>query len=358
MATNEIQQQLLRDMGYGGAFGAGGAQAWLNEDPSRRSMFDQRVVARDQGYTGPFGGGAYQNWQNGGNTYDQGGVAPVGVVEPFNAYQTQGLQQLATPFNSEYAPIAKQTYKDAVSYSAAPQQTTAMAIPAIQSGQQAFTDADFSAGLSRYSNPYQQQVIDRSISRINEQGDAVRNRLMAKMPGSRSFGTSSDAIQNSELDKNLLNQVGDTAASLNYAGSNNAASQATNQFNQDRARDFSAAGAYGATAGTQLNNVSSLASLANLGLQGNEERATNNERNINNMFTAGSVIQNQNQKLLDATQGDYQQMQGFDEAQLQDLAKFLSQFTSSEETGAQAASPTALGKLGGLGLTALGSYRG
>lgn len=290
-------------------------------------------------------------------SFDRGGVSPVGVLEPFNDWQRQGLSSLAENYTSPWAGKAMAAYDQARDYSAVPGQTAAMALPAIQNGMREMTDEDFNAGISRYMNPYQQEVINRTNATINEQGDIVRNRLMGRRAGSNSFGDSSSAIQLAEADRNVIRQVGDNTANLNYQGYNTAAGYTRDDFNQARNRDFQGAGMYNQTAGTQLQNLQSLSQLAGLGMQGNEMDVSNRQRNITNKLTAGTAIQDQNQKMLDAVRGEYGRQQGYDRQQLSDLASYLGTFTGGTSTGATEDSKTGLGKLGGAGLIGVGGLR-
>lgn len=390
MATQDQSRSVLSNLGYTGPYGQGGAQAFLDASPGRRDTYNNWINAFNSGYTGSVDNNALKQWQAGGS----GGIAPVGVVEPFNDYQKQGIESLAT-----YAPPsptpdflngAGQSYGTAVqagqsipisqqfatgkAYSDAAAGDLNSSNSQINQGTQDFTDADFANGLSRYYNPYQDQVINSTIARINDAGNIARNRLQAKAPGSKSFGTSADGIQGAQLDKNLIQQISDTAGNLAYQGYNTAAGYSRDDFNQARARNLQGAGQYtsnAGTAGTLGNNATSqgfegfktLDDLAGTGFAGNT--AALNDANskfalatqgATNKISAGTAIQDQNQRLLDAVQQAKTGAQNYDKTQLEDLANFLAQFSGGTATGATATSSNTLGKLGGLGLTLAGKY--
>lgn len=301
------------------------------------------------------------------------GVSPIGVIEPFNQYQNQGLSELANfapqPTSQGYMignqaayqkalgqagnlPIAESFAAGSDLYNTANQQ--------LRQGTREFGDSDFASGLARYYNPFQEQVIDRSVSRINEQGDMVRNRLMARAPGSKSFGASSGAIQMSELDKNLFGQVADTASSLGYQGYNTAAGYARDDFSQARNRNLTAAGQAGNMAANRMDDgfqgFQGLQDLVNTGVNANDAYWRNYQGNVDNAMlgiqnkiAAGGAIQNQNQRMLDAVQGEYGRMEGFDKSQLADLSEFLAPFLQSGTSiGEKAPTTNTLGKIAGL----------
>ncbi len=304
---------------------------------------------------------------------DYSGVSPIGVVEPFNNWQMQGLSSLAD-FAPQTTPQGymignKDLYQKALAASGS--------IPINQSFQrgQGFYDTatqQLDAGtagitgndIAAYMNPYTQQVTDRAVARINEQGANARARLNASQAGRRSFGDSSGAIQLSQLDNNLLGQVGDTSANLGYQGWQSA----LGQVNNDRNRNLSAAQIAGSLGGqtTQegFQGMRSLEDLINTGVTANEGYWSNFKNlkgdaleNINNKITAGATVQNQNQRLLDAVNGEYGRMQNYDSTQLSDLANFLQIFNNSaNSTGQSGGNLNTLGKLGGVAMAASGTF--
>ena len=96
--------------------------------------------------------------------------------------------------------------------------------------QQASDLADPSQGISKFMNPYQQQVIDSTMRQMDEQADKARQGDAARAIQSGAFGGSREGIQRAERDKGLQQAKADTLSKLlssNYAqalaGSQNAA---------------------------------------------------------------------------------------------------------------------------------------
>ena len=96
--------------------------------------------------------------------------------------------------------------------------------------QQASDLADPSQGISKFMNPYQQQVIDSTMRQMDEQADKARQGDAARAIQSGAFGGSREGIQRAERDKGLQQAKADTLGKLlsaNYSqalqGSQNAA---------------------------------------------------------------------------------------------------------------------------------------
>ena len=108
---------------------------------------------------------------------------------------------------------------------------------------QSFAGAD----LSQYQNPYQQDVIDSTVSQINRERDLALNDVKGQATRAGAFGGSRHALVESETARNYADTAARTVAGLNRDSFNTAAGL----FNQDANRDLGA---------QQFN--------ANLGLQG------------------------------------------------------------------------------------------
>ena len=90
--------------------------------------------------------------------------------------------------------------------------------------------ADPSKGISKFMNPFQQQVIDATMRQMDEQADKARQGDAAAAIQSGAFGGGREGIQRAERDKGLQQAKADTLGRLlsaNYAqalqGSQNAA---------------------------------------------------------------------------------------------------------------------------------------
>jgi hypothetical protein len=96
--------------------------------------------------------------------------------------------------------------------------------------QQASNLADPSQGVSQFMDPYQQQVIDATMSQLDRQADLQRQGNASQAIQSGAFGGGREGIQRAETDRNLQQVKSDTLSKLlssNYAqalaGSQNAA---------------------------------------------------------------------------------------------------------------------------------------
>lgn len=296
-------QKAARALGYTGVFGSGGIDQWRLQNGISDTMFQ--------------GAGGYKplDAQIQGSQF-QGGVSPVGVVEPFNNYQKSALTQLAQPL------------PNAPDYGL------------VQRGTQQMGDGDYQAGINRYSNPYTKDVINSTVGTINDQASQDRARLIGGNAGSRSFGSSSGAIQLAQLDKNTLKQIADSTAGLNNQNYNQASANTVGQWNTERNRDLAGEGVN--IASTQARNNMSLG-------------------NIQNLFGAGGAIQNQNQQLLNVLQPQIQGATNYPTTSVTQLAGFLNAFPGSQTGGyQQGTSAGALGSgLQGIGMMgAAGIFNG
>ncbi len=346
------------------------------------------------------------------NNFDQGGVRSIGVIEPFNQFQKDALSGMGT-YNPQmvdqgYMQGNQQAYQAMLNAAtglpvsdlfsrgsnfygtaqnnlASANQQAGLANSQIQQGARELTDQDFASGISRYMNPYTQNVLDSSINRINQNAATTQSNLMANQAGRRSFGDSSSAIQLSELARNQLQQVGDTSAQLNYQGYTDAANNTLGEFNNERNRNLQAAQGYlqggnlynqgasiAAGAGgdsynqgfqglNALGNVIGAGNAANSSYINNFNANKNNQlQNYQSQYNAGSAIQGQNQRSLDVVSGNLNNKMGFDNANLQNLAQFLNQFPGSNN-GYVPAGPSSGQQIGGALQTAgglLGQFGG
>jgi hypothetical protein len=150
----------------------------------------------------------------------------------------------------------------------------------LQSGsdylQQASNLADPSQGVSQFMDPYQQQVIDATMSQLDRQADLQRQGNASQAIQSGAFGGGREGIQRAETDRNLQQVKSDTLSKLlssNYAqalaGSQNAAKlqaglgATAGQLGQASGDLGARYGSLGQTAGTLGTGVGQLG--ANLG---------------------------------------------------------------------------------------------
>lgn len=129
-------------------------------------------------------------------------------------------------------------------------------------------------GISAYYNPFEQQAVNQALSDLQRQGDLQQQNIAAQAVRSGAFGGSREAIARQELQRNVMEQQGRTAAQMRQAGYSQAAQQAQTAYEQAQARRQQAAqltgqlGQAGASALMQAGQAG-----GQLGLQGVQSQA-------------------------------------------------------------------------------------
>ena len=82
---------------------------------------------------------------------------------------------------------------------------------AAQGMQRLFAPSD----LSAYTNPFQQQVIDTTLQRLNEEGLQAQNQLAAQAAGAGALGGSRFGVESAQLGENLQDARARVLAQLN-----------------------------------------------------------------------------------------------------------------------------------------------
>jgi len=317
-------QRILGKYGYSGPVGSGQAEAYLSANPQYINSYaaDRRQV--DPNYMlSPLLMNALNQAQY------QGGVAPVGQVEPFNAVQKSALSTYANADATPYQNSANNYFGSIAGL-------FGQANPMIQGA----TSALSGGAISQYMNPYNEQVIQNTVGDINRAGDIERNRINANKPGQRSFGDSSSAIQNSELSRNILDRIGSTTGALRSQGYDTAVSN----INTDKNR--------------QLAGATTLQQLIGLGGDLGAQQRGFAEDVTRNKLAAGTTIQNQNQKLLDVLRPEIGNRTNYDMTQLNSLLALLNQFPGGASGSTTSTSQNPLGQLGGAGMLGFGLLGG
>lgn len=139
-----------------------------------------------------------------------------------------------------------------------------------------------SGNLSRYMDPYRQNVINTTMSELGRQNQILQGQNDAAASQARAFGGSRHGVLGAETNRNFLDVAGRTAAQLNSDAYNNA----TNLMGQDLSRGFQAGIAnQGADQSVALTNaqLAQQAGLANqsAGLQGQGLAANYNVQGAN-----------------------------------------------------------------------------
>jgi hypothetical protein len=149
----------------------------------------------------------------------------------------------------------------------------------VRAGQIASTD------LSAYFNPYENQVVQNTLSDINMAGLAQQNELEAQASRSGAFGGSRHGVALSGLGSELTRQSGQAAAALRQAGFQNAQQMAQQDIAGRMQADL-------ANQGANLNADTTTAQLAQQAAMGNQAAANAmTQFNVGNNLTAQQLNQ-------------------------------------------------------------------
>ncbi len=320
--TPEMQQSTFSQYGYNGPVGDGSAMAWLRANPQYADSYTAARRQVEPNYV----------WQGANKPLNQyqGGVAPVGQVEPFNSVQKSALDYYS---NANPAPYENRAngYFDSIA------SMYGQVNPMIQDA----TSKLDGASITQYMNPYNEQVIQNSIADMQRVADVERNRINSNVPGSRSYGDSSGAIQNSELARNLLTTTGNTSGALRAQGYDTA----VNNINTDKTR--------------KLTGATSLQQLLALGSDLGGQQKGYADDTVRNKLAAGTTIQNQNQKLLDVLRPEIATKTNYDLSQISTLLQLLNQFPSNSlSTGRSSETEGIVKPISGAATSLIGMFTG
>ena len=241
--------------------------------------------------------------------------------------------------------------------------------------QQASDLADPSQGISKFMNPFQQQVIDSTMRQLDEQAAKARQGDAARAIQSGAFGGSREGIQRAERDKGLQQAKADTLSRLlsaNYAqalqGSQNAAKlqAGLGQASGDLGARFGQLGQARGQLGTSLGQLGgALSTVAGrqgaIGQQFGTLAGTTSDigrlqqalgqADVSQLSQLGAMRQAQQQAGLDATRQNQMQRIQDPYTRLQIGQNLLQGMPSSSipSTFAQTATPSANPFLQGIG---------
>lgn len=324
VAFSQQANQALLDKYFGAGkvqAGGGRGEAALAQAPEqiRNQYLQERRTFSDQG--------SYQL----APSYN-GGVVPVGQIEPLNQWQKDALTTMqggaADMGYTQGIQGAFQGYQGAV-----------------QNLPQNMTDEQFSKYYARYNNPYTTDVIDTTNAEIRRQADIMQNPLRERFAGNNSFGSSAQGIQMGQINEAALRDITSNTSALRAAGFNQATGNTLANYGQDSSNAFQKAGQYG--------------NLMAAGIAGQQQNQNNFSQNVGNKFNAGSAVQTQNQNLLDVVRGQIAGVQQYPYAQLQNFSQTLAPFSGQSSTGYNY-TPSTVSRLGGGALTvgAMGMQNG
>ena len=147
----------------------------------------------------------------------------IGGYEPFIAQAQGDITAGQTALQGALTGLAPT--------SAVAQATTQQAIDQLN---QARGVAPTQAQLDSYMNPFQQSVIDTTMSELNKQGAQAQSQLASQAQQAGAFGGSRYGVQGAELEGNLQDARARALSQLNLQNYGQAQASAQNQLERDR----------------------------------------------------------------------------------------------------------------------------
>jgi hypothetical protein len=326
------QQQVESILGLKPGQATGGyAQNLINTDPQAAARYNAAVNA----VTMP----ATQSVQRGVQ-----GVVPMSV-EPLNPAERIGYSTLARGVDTSGMQAGMGSLQEMLAnpQAFAGKFTSPLATSQLQQSQDLITRGTrpvTGAMVEEKFNPYMANM----QTMLDDYGQRAANKLQANMPGQRSFGTTSQGMQLSELSRNLLNQKGQ----LQYTGWNDAYGRAFDEGG----RDITGAQALQQGAGTTqdiFSNASQIGTGAAMNLSSLAQNLANAQiTNAQNQIGTGRDIRTFNQGVADKIAGNVNQMQNYDLNQLNNLAGMLGQISGTSQITPTGSTPSTAQKIGGI----------
>ena len=152
----------------------------------------------------------------------------------------------------------------------------------------------------QFMDPYMEDVVQRAQADIARQGDIQAQNVRGQAVRSGAFGGSRQAVAEQELNRNIMDQQARTGAQLRSQGFNTAQQMAQNAFQNQMARQQSAAQIFGQL-GQGIGALGS--SLAKTGLSQaalGEAAQTGQQKDINALLSLGGLEQQQAQQMMEA----------------------------------------------------------
>jgi len=203
-----------------------------------------------------------------------------------------------------------------------------------------------------FMDPYTEQVIQQSYRDIARQGDIAQQQIGAQAVRGGAFGGSRQAVAEQELQRNVADQMARTGAQLRSAGYQQAQQMAQNAFQNQMARQQSAAQIFG-----QLGQgIGSLGSaLAKTGLSQaalGETAQTAQQRDINALLSLGGLEQQQAQQMIDAQRATQLERQYEPYQRISFMSDIFRGVPSTQTTltAQTAPAPSRISQLAGLGV--------
>ena len=323
------------------------------------------------------GVGAYQPYLNQGSQAIGQGIGAVGT----------GLETLGSAIGQ--LPEAQQSYRDQQN---AMLQAQALGQQGIGQAQAMTAGADFNFDPTSYQsfmNPYLDSVVQQQYEDIAQQGDIAKNKAAAQAIGSGAFGGSRDALLQSEINQNVLDQQARTGSQLRSAGFQQASNLAQQAASRQAQQQLAQAGQFGQQAGAAgtlglqgargygqtaagLGNLAQLTgqlgqstgalgqtvgqlgtATAGLGQLGQAMGV----QDVNTLLGAGALQQGQEQKSLDVARANALAEQALPYQQVGFMSDIFRGVPALQQTYSTTTSPgpSATSQMLGLGIAGLGA---
>jgi len=154
------------------------------------------------------------------------------------------------------------------------------------------------ANLNQYMNPFQQQVIDASMSGLDRQRQMAQTGIGAQAQAAGAFGGSRHGVAQAETNRGFADVAGQTLAGLNMQNFTNAQQMGQFDAGQRQAAQMANQQAGLAGANLRMGAAGTLGNLANLGF-GQGMQVQNQQANM------GAQQQQLMQALINAQRGQF-----------------------------------------------------
>ena len=369
-----FQEEFLADIFASGKALTGAGTQMPYSAQKLAGLTDQQKQAISQATSGV---GAYSPYLTQGATAVGQGIETLGT----------GLGTVGTALGA--LPEAQQAYRDQ-------QDLMRSSVAAGQSGlgqAQAMTAGagyDFDpTSYRQFMNPYMEDIVQQQYEDIAEQGDIAKNKATAQAIGAGAFGGSRGAIQQAEINQNVLDQQARTGSQLRSAGFQQAQNLAQQAASRQAQQQLAQAGQFGqqagqagtlgmqgaqgiGQAGAGLGNLAQLtgqlgqttgalgSSIGQLGMQTAGLGQLGQQmgvQDINTLLGAGSLQQGQDQRALDVTRANQLAQQALPYQQVGFMSDLFRGVPALQQTYSTTTTPppSRTSQMLGLGIAGLGA---
>jgi len=204
----------------------------------------------------------------------------------------------------------------------------------------------------QFMDPYMEDVIQRAQADIGRQGEIQAQNIGAQAVRGGAFGGSRQAVAEQELNRNIMDQQARTGAQLRSQGFNMAQQMAQNAFQNQMARQQSAAQIFGQL-GQGIGALGS--SLAKTGLSQaalGEAAQTGQQKDINALLSLGGLEQQQAQQMMEAQRATELERQYEPYQRISFMSDIFRGVPSTQTTltSQTAPSPSTISQIAGLGV--------